>query len=102
MARASKPTSPRRSAKRPARARLYGLRVVLLNGPMSQEFRARNPVISRSLRLWGDQTLHDLHQAIQRSFDRTQEQLYEFTLPDDGGKPIVYVPQEAIAALKDG
>ena len=38
----------------------------------------RNPVISRTIQILGDQTLEDLHHAIFEAFDRFEEHMYEF------------------------
>ncbi len=58
--------------------RLYTLEVFLLSGPIAEEFARKNPVISRTIQIRGDQTLEDLHQAIFDAFDRTDEHMYEF------------------------
>jgi hypothetical protein len=58
--------------------RLYVLDVVLMSGPIEEEFVKLNPSISRTIEIRGDQTLGDLHQAIYDAFDRWDDHLYEF------------------------
>src|SRR4051812_3064392 len=57
---------------------LYTLEVFLLSGPIAKEFARKNPVVSRTIQIRGDQTLEDLHHAIFDAFDRTDEHMYEF------------------------
>jgi hypothetical protein len=79
MARSSK-------AKRPAAPkRLYTLKVSLLSGPVMEAFAEKNPVVSRTVQMTGEQTLADLHGAIYDAFDREEEHLYEFQF---GKKPM--------------
>jgi len=63
--------------------RLYTLDVFITSGPVAQKFIKRNPIISRTIEIRGDQTLEDLHHAIFKAFDREDEHMYEFQL---GGK----------------
>ena len=58
--------------------RLYTLEVVLAEGPVSEEFLEKNPDISRTIQIRGDQTLQDLHEAILVAFDRKDDQFYSF------------------------
>ena len=58
--------------------RLYTLEVFLLSGPIAEKFAKKNPVISRTIQIRGDQTLEDLHHAIFDAFDRWDEHMYEF------------------------
>jgi hypothetical protein len=58
--------------------RLYSLQVLLSGGPVTEEFAERNPVVSRTIQIRGDQTLETLHDAIFEAFDREEEHLYEF------------------------
>lgn len=58
--------------------RLFILKVQLTGGPITQEFAARNPVVSRTIQIRGDQTLKDLHRAIFQAFDRWEGHMYEF------------------------
>lgn len=62
---------------------LYTLEVFLISGPVTQKFANKNPVISRTIEVRGDQTLEDLHHAIFKAFDREEEHMYEFQI---GGK----------------
>ena len=65
--------------------RLYSLQVVLIGGPVTEDFAKKNKVVSRTIEIRGDQTLEDLHCAIFKAFDRDDEHLYEFQI---GGKRI--------------
>ena len=58
--------------------RLYTLKVSVLSGPMTERFVRKNPVVSRTIQIRGDQTLADLHGAIFDAFDREEEHMYEF------------------------
>jgi hypothetical protein len=60
--------------------RLYTLEVFIISGPVSEKFLKRNPEISRTVQIRGDQTLEDLHHAIFEALDRFDEQMYEFQL----------------------
>jgi hypothetical protein len=57
---------------------LYTLEVFLLSGPIIEKFARKNPVVSRTIRIRGDQTLEDLHRAIFDAFGRRDEHMYEF------------------------
>jgi hypothetical protein len=63
--------------------RLYTLEVFLIDGPISEKFIKRNPVISRTIEIRGHRTLADLHATIFKAFDREEEHMYEFQI---GGK----------------
>jgi hypothetical protein len=63
--------------------RIYTLEVFLMSGPITRKFAKKNPVVSRTIEMRGDQTLEDLHQAIFDAFGREEEHMYEFQL---GGK----------------
>jgi Plasmid pRiA4b ORF-3-like protein len=80
-----KKSSPR---KKPATSlNLYALEVFITSGPVTQKFAKKNPVMSRTIEIRGDQTLEDLHLAIFEAFDRDDNHMYEFqfggTSPDD-------------------
>jgi Plasmid pRiA4b ORF-3-like protein len=77
MVRSRKPTAAHPSAEH-GHDRLYTLEVFLFNGPITEEFAKKNPVVSRTIQMRGDQTLEDLHQAIFDAFGRWDEHLYEF------------------------
>jgi len=66
-----------------AEIRLYTFEVFIIDGPIDEEFVEKNPVISRTIEIKGDQTLEDLHHAIFDAFDREEEHMYEFQI---GGK----------------
>src|SRR5438105_5003239 len=72
MARSKKPV------EKTAAPRLYTLVVFIMSGPITEKFARKNPVISRTIQIRGDQTLEDLHEAIFDAFDREDEHLYEF------------------------
>ena len=62
---------------------IYTLEVFIISGPVDQKFVKKNPVMSRTLKIRGDQTLEELHEIIFKAFDRFDEHLYEFQI---GGK----------------
>lgn len=62
---------------------IYTLKVFIIAGPVSEKFAKKNPVMSRTLEIRGDQTLEDLHNAIFKAFNRFDDHLYEFQI---GGK----------------
>jgi len=49
---------------------LYTLEVFLVGGPVTDEFLAKNPVVSRTIKIRADQTLAELHAAIFKAFER--------------------------------
>ncbi len=63
--------------------KLYTLDVFIMSGPIAKSFVKKNKVISRTMRVRGDQTLEELHHAIFDAFDREEEHMYEFQI---GGK----------------
>ena len=78
MAKRKKPASrPPRPADQGA-PQLYTLVVFLRSGPINEKFAKKNPVISRTIQIRGDQTLEQFHHAIFEAFDRWDEHLYEF------------------------
>lgn len=66
---------------------LYTLEVFIITGPITRKFVKKNPVISRTIEIRGDQTLEDLHLAIFEAFGRQDNHMYEFQIggkgPDD-------------------
>lgn len=62
---------------------IYTLEVFIISGLVSEKFARKNPVMSRTLEITGDQTLEQLHEIIFKAFDRFDEHLYEFQV---GGK----------------
>ena len=64
----------------------------------------KNPVISRTIQIRGDQTLEDLHHAIFDAFGRWEEHMYEFQFgkgPMDPKGPR-YVLREPFTGQSDG
>lgn len=61
---------------------LYTLEVQITDGPMTEEFVKRNPIVSRTLQIRSDQTLDQLHKAIFRAFERDDAHMYEFRFGD--------------------
>ena len=51
---------------------------------MTEEFVKRNPVVSRTIEIRGDQTLAELHKLLFKAFDREEEHLYEFQFKGEG------------------
>ncbi len=70
-------------AEKTKTASLYTLELFILNGPISEKFVKKNPVVSRTIQIRGSQTLEQLHDAIFKAFDRWEEHMYEFQV---GGK----------------
>ncbi len=62
---------------------IYTLEVFIIAGPVSDKFAKKNPIMSRTIEIRGDQTLEELHEIIFKAFDRFDEHLYEFLV---GGK----------------
>jgi hypothetical protein len=58
--------------------RIYTLDVHLVDGPMSLAHAKRD--IMRRIAIRGEQTLHELHEAIFQAFGRWEEHQYEFNL----------------------
>jgi hypothetical protein len=85
----AKPKAMKAAKAVPARPKgsraLYTFEVRLIAGPVTELFVAENPIVSRTIRIAGHQTLEDLHFAIYRAFDREEEHLYEFQI--GGRKP---------------
>ena len=57
---------------------LYTLEVFLSSGPISEKFAKKNPVVSRTIKMRGDQTLEELHHTMFDAFGRFDEHMYEF------------------------
>ncbi len=62
---------------------LFTMDVFLLYGPITEEFVAENPQISRKIEIKGSNTIEDLHYILFQAFDREDEHMYEFQI---GGK----------------
>ena len=78
MARSRKPAAKASQPAEQGQVRLYALEVFIVNGPITEKFAKKNPVISRTIQIRGDQTLEDLHHAIFAAYDRWDDHLYEF------------------------
>jgi hypothetical protein len=63
---------------------LYVLEVFIIGGPVTEDFVAKNPEISRVIEIKGSHTLQDLHRIIFKAFDREEEHLYEFQIGGTG------------------
>lgn len=59
---------------------VYTLCVTLKDGDVCAEFCEKNPVVSRTIEIRGDQSLYELHLAIQRAFGWDNDHLWEFQL----------------------
>lgn len=82
---------------------LYTFDVYLISGPLSEKFIKKNPVVSRTIEIPGDQTFVDLHAAIFDAFGREEEHMYEFQIggkgpQDPDAKRYVSDPHDADAA----
>jgi hypothetical protein len=96
MARPRKSTVRLHKPTGPGKERLYTLEVFLIGGPISNAFARKNPVVSRTIQIRGDQTLEHLHHAIFAAFDRWEEHMYEFQFgkgPMDPKAPRYVIPQ---------
>jgi len=78
MARSRKPAAKASQPTDQGQVRLYTLEVFIISGPITEKFAKKNPVISRTIQIRGDQTLQDLHHAIFDAFGRSDEHMYEF------------------------
>jgi hypothetical protein len=78
MARPKKPSLKLHKPIDQGGVRLYTLEVFVLISPIIEKFAKKNPTISRTIQIRGDQTLDDLHHAIFDAFDRWEEHMYEF------------------------
>lgn len=78
MARRRSPQATSEPSSDKETVQLYTLEVFLLSGPITEKFVKKNPVVSRIIKIRGDQTLEDLHHAIFDAFGRWEEHLYEF------------------------
>ena len=78
MARTKKAAATSQRPAEQGNVRLYTLEVFLLSGPITEKFARKNPVVSRTIQMRGDQTLQDLHHALFDAFGRWEEHLYEF------------------------
>ncbi len=90
-----------RSTKRPVDSvgpTIYTLNIFLISGPIARAFVKKNPVISRTIQIRGDQTLADLHEAIFEAYNRFDAHMYEFQLgkgPMDGPRYVLPTAYES-------
>jgi hypothetical protein len=97
MARSRTPAAASQKPASQGQGRLYTLEVFIISGPVTEKFAKKNPVISRTIQIRGDQTLEDLHHAIFDAFDREEEQMYEFQFgkgPMDPKAPRYVLPSD--------
>ena len=73
--------------RKPPNARLYTLELFILSGPMTEKFAKRNPIISCTINICGDQTQENLHHTIFDAFGRFDEHMYEFPLGKGANDP---------------
>ena len=78
MARSRKPAAKASQPPDQGQGRLYTLDVFIISGPITEKFAKKNPVVSRTIQVRGDQTLEDLHHAIFDAFGRSDHHMYEF------------------------
>jgi len=78
MARSRKPAAKASRPTEQDKVRLYTLEVFIISGPVAKKFAKKNPVVSRTIQIRGDQTLEDLHHAVFDAFGRWEEHMYEF------------------------
>ncbi|EKV02013.1 Plasmid pRiA4b ORF-3-like protein [Leptolyngbya sp. PCC 7375] len=81
---ASTPIHSKTEATKQSDETLFVLYVVIIAGPVTDEFIEANPEISRTIEINGRQTLQDLHRILFSAFDREEEHLYEFQLGGRG------------------
>ncbi|MCI0455636.1 MAG: plasmid pRiA4b ORF-3 family protein [Gemmataceae bacterium] len=105
------PAQTRKPAKSDARSEktspthLYTLEVFLLSGPIAKAFVKKNPVISRTIQMRGNQTLADLHHAIFDAYGREEEHMYEFQFgkgPMDPKGPRYVLPSAYALSRQQG
>ncbi len=65
-------------SEKPADKGLLTLKVLLVDGLVTEDFVRDNPIVSRTIKIRGSQTLEKLHNAIFDAFDREDEHLYKF------------------------
>lgn len=91
------PKKERTATAKTTDQQLYSLEVTIVSSPPTApaEFYKKNRVVSRTIAIRGDQTLHDLHLAIFDAFDRFDDHLYEFQFgkkPQDRKAPRYTMP----------
>ena len=63
---------------------LYVLLVAIMDGPITEDFVAENPEVSRTIEIKGSNTLKDLHTILFDAFDREEEHMYKFQIGGRG------------------
>ncbi len=63
---------------------LFVLEVFLMDGPITEAFAAKNPVVSRTIEIKASSTLADLHKILFKAFGREEEHMYEFQVGGRG------------------
>ena len=103
MARSRKPAKKASKPTEQSQVCLYTLDVFIISGPVSAKFAKKNPVISRTILIRGDQTLEDLHHAIFDAYGRWEEHMYEFQFGKGPMDPKArrYVLPNALEIQKD-
>jgi len=96
MAKQKKSASRSNQTSEQGKPQLYTLAVFLLSGPITEAFGKKNPEISRTIQIRGDQTLEDLHNAIFNAYDRFDAHMYEFQLGKRAMEGPRYVLPEAV------
>ncbi|MCP4110909.1 MAG: plasmid pRiA4b ORF-3 family protein [Desulfobacteraceae bacterium] len=85
---------------------LYTMEIFIVGGPVSEKFIKKNPVISRTIEIRGNQTLEDLHDIIFDAFDRFEPHMYEFQVggkrPNDPEARRYVTPEDSDSSDADG
>ena len=84
MAKTKKSETVPKTVVNPSSNALYVLDIFLIDGPITEEFIAENPEVSRTIEIKGSNTLEDLHKIIFKAFDREEEHMYEFQVGGTG------------------
>jgi hypothetical protein len=77
-------SAPNRKVVKHSPETLYVLLVAIIDGPVTKDFIAENPEVSRTIEIKGNNTLKDLHNSLFSAFDREEEHLYEFQIGGRG------------------
>ena len=86
---AARPSASNRSASnrkvvKQSPETFYVLLVAIIDGPVTEDFIAENPEVSRIVEIKGSNTLKDLHNILFSAFDREDEHMYEFQIGGRG------------------
>ena len=63
---------------------LYVMKVLLIDGPVTEKFINKNPEVSRTIEIKGSNTLKDLHDILFTAFNRKEAHMYEFQVGGNG------------------